>query len=223
MAKENKHPYITSPGILLKTVEQLRKRFPAKLDSDILKKLNLAPNNESIIISTFKFLGIIDEKGDKTQLADTIFSKHIDQDFQKELEKVVKKSYKELFDLRGEDSWNLDRNTLIGFFRNSDNTSALTAQRQASAFETLTQLSGHGRETSSKTSNQEKKVKVNLPKVDKKNKEVKEINTKVENNKNLSPNNLGLTVRIEINLPAQGDQETYDRIFESIKKNLLNG
>jgi hypothetical protein len=30
-------------------------------------------------------------------------------------------------------------------------------------------------------------------------------------------------VRIEINLPADGDQETYDRIFKSIRENLLNG
>jgi hypothetical protein len=35
--------------------------------------------------------------------------------------------------------------------------------------------------------------------------------------------NFGLTVRVEINLPSDGDQETYDRIFRSIKENLLNG
>ena len=34
---------------------------------------------------------------------------------------------------------------------------------------------------------------------------------------------VGLTVRIEINLPAVADQETYDRIFKSIRENLLNG
>jgi len=33
----------------------------------------------------------------------------------------------------------------------------------------------------------------------------------------------GLTVRIEINLPADGDQETYDWIFKSIRENLLDG
>jgi hypothetical protein len=33
---------------------------------------------------------------------------------------------------------------------------------------------------------------------------------------------VGLTVRIEINLPASGDQETYDRIFK-IRENLLRG
>lgn len=33
---------------------------------------------------------------------------------------------------------------------------------------------------------------------------------------------VGLTVRIEVNLPPAGDQETYDRIFRSIRENLLN-
>lgn len=32
----------------------------------------------------------------------------------------------------------------------------------------------------------------------------------------------GLSVRIEINLPADGSQETYDRIFRSIRENLLD-
>ena len=34
--------------------------------------------------------------------------------------------------------------------------------------------------------------------------------------------NVGLTVRVEINLPADGDQETYDRIFKSIRENLID-
>jgi hypothetical protein len=33
---------------------------------------------------------------------------------------------------------------------------------------------------------------------------------------------VGLTVRIEVNLPPAADQETYDRIFRSIRENLLN-
>jgi hypothetical protein len=38
-----------------------------------------------------------------------------------------------------------------------------------------------------------------------------------------SSQRVGLTVRIEVNLPANGDQETYDRIFRSIRKNLIDG
>ncbi|MGA7656764.1 MAG: hypothetical protein WCA96_08305 [Methylocella sp.] len=33
---------------------------------------------------------------------------------------------------------------------------------------------------------------------------------------------MALTVRIEINLPAEASAETYDNIFKSIKANLLN-
>jgi hypothetical protein len=33
---------------------------------------------------------------------------------------------------------------------------------------------------------------------------------------------MALTVRIEINLPAGGTQETYDAIFKSIKANLID-
>lgn len=35
--------------------------------------------------------------------------------------------------------------------------------------------------------------------------------------------NVGLTVRIEVNLPADGNQQTYDNIFRSIRKNLIDG
>ncbi len=33
---------------------------------------------------------------------------------------------------------------------------------------------------------------------------------------------MALTVRIEINLPANGTQDTYDMIFKSIRANLIN-
>lgn len=33
---------------------------------------------------------------------------------------------------------------------------------------------------------------------------------------------IGLTVRVEINLPTDGSKETYDNIFKSIKENLIN-
>jgi len=37
-----------------------------------------------------------------------------------------------------------------------------------------------------------------------------------EHTESNNKNQFGLTVRIEINLPAEGDQETYNRIFKSI-------
>ena len=34
---------------------------------------------------------------------------------------------------------------------------------------------------------------------------------------------LGLSVRVEVNLPTDANQETYDKIFQSIRKNLIDG
>lgn len=111
-------------------------------------------------------------------------------------------------------------------FSSARRDSALTATRQAIAFETLASLSGHGESI---------QVKLQKPKtspaksLETKTKSKTVMSTVPENtddqlrSKFSGTGNLGLTVRIEINLPAQGDQDTYDRIFQSIKKNLLNG
>jgi Family of unknown function (DUF5343) len=135
---------------------------------------------------------------------------------------MVKASYVELFALHGEDAWDLQLDSLISFFRNNDQTSDPVGRRQASTFQALASLSGHGEiATPAKQSPKPKEPK---PKVTK---------AKVDTPK-MSPDpeglslgdklhrDVGLTVRIEVNLPAAADQETYDRIFRSIRENLLN-
>lgn len=221
MAKqETAHPYIPSAGMIVQTFAQLRKMFPPRVDADTLRKLSLAPKNESMVINILRFLDLIDEEGKKTGLAGTVFSKHQDDAFASELEKVVSGAYSDLFETMGPAAWESDRSTLIGFFRVHDETSELTATRQAIAFETLASLSGHGEVV---------KAKVSSAKASAKAAPARKKATKKAQQKSVEPlgfiekGNVGLTVRIEINLPAQGDQETYDRIFQSIKQNLLNG
>jgi hypothetical protein len=216
MSKENRHPYLGSPGILTPVVEQFRNKFPDVVNATILKKLSLASKNESVVITTLRFLGFIDEKGGKTDKANEVFLKHNNEEFQTALSKIVEKSYVELFSTHGKDAWALDREKLIGFFKVSYETSNLTAQRQAITFETLASLSGKikketviGEAKKRNTS----KVKKTSPG------QAKKVSVST-NSQNLN-NEIGLTVRIEINLPAQGDQETYDRIFRSIRENLL--
>lgn len=222
------HPYIPSAGMIVQTFTQLRKMFPSKVDAETLRKLSIAPKNESMVINVLRFLGFIDDESNKTATASTVFQKHDDAAFASALEKVIKDAYKELFQIVGDDAWGADRGTLIGFFRVQDETSALTATRQAIAFETLVSLSGHGEALQVKAPRQ--KTPASKPNETKKVKTRSDISSNKPDGsqdqtiiKSPGAGNLGLTVRIEINLPAQGDQETYDRIFQSIKKNLLNG
>lgn len=217
-----KHPYISTVGSLVQLTKHLRNSFPATVTADTLKKLGLAPKNESYALNILRFLNIIDTDGKKMVQAQKVFALHDDEDFKKQFSDLVKSSYKDLFDLHGDKSWNLDMNQLISFFRTSDQTSSIVGMRQANTFKTLVALSGHGeaREVKAQKSNPKKRVKEKSDK------------SKMSHEQNTNTNeiseafnekrNLGLTVRIEINLPADGNQETYDRIFKSIRENLLN-
>src|SRR5688572_8317959 len=76
-----KYPYISSPGALVKCIEQFRKSFPPTVNAATLKKLSLAPNNESYLINTLRFVGLIDEEGQRTDEARQVFNQHADDAF----------------------------------------------------------------------------------------------------------------------------------------------
>jgi len=118
------HPYASTIPGLLSLLEQLRTSFPASITADTLKKWGIASNNEGPIISVIRFLGLIDKENNKVTENSKAFVQHDDGDFQKLFEPIVKNAYKELFELNQEKAWTLDRNKLIGYFRQSDNTSA---------------------------------------------------------------------------------------------------
>lgn len=204
-----KHPYVTAKGYLIQTIEHFRKMFPSTVTADTLRKLGIAPKNESYVLNTLHFLRLIDQEGNKTELAKVFLVD--DSAFSQEFGKLVRDAYSDLFELHGDDAWGLDRDGLISFFRSSDETSSSVGALQARTFQTLADFSGHG-EMPEQEPTKKKRAKPTPPPV----------------GERISPRpdkaeSFGLTVRIEINLPADGDQKTYDRIFRSIRENLLNG
>jgi len=220
-----KHPY--SPGgagAITTAINQFRNSLPATINADTLKKLGIAPNNESYVINILRFLRVIDLNGNRTKEALSTFSKD-DVEFQAEFGKMIEDAYGELFGLHHEGTWDLPETKLISFFRTTDQTSALTGKRQANTFQTLAGLAGHGQAPT--TVPKAKQPKVQKTKDDKsKETRVKpaapgDIANELVNGSG-GKRDVGLTVRIEINLPQAADQETYDRIFRSIRENLLN-
>lgn len=224
----NKYPYVPSAGPLVKTVSHLRKSFPREVTADTLRKLGVAPKNESYVINVLRFLGIIDDEGKKVEAKAKPFVQHQDEAFAAEFGKVVREAYEELFELHGDSAWMQERNGLTQFFRTTDHSSDVVGTRQAGTFSALAALSGHAEVPASKTSPAVRKPK---PPSDDNNKAKPArdqstssgISSFGNGNTGGGQQSVGLTVRIEVNLPASGDQETYDRIFQSIRKNLLNG
>lgn len=223
----NTHPYISGAGNVAQMIARLRKAFPASINAETVKKLGLAPNNESYVINVLQFVGVIDAEGKKTPEAAKVFSHHKDEEFAQSFGALVENAYSSLFDLHGKQAWELDNNGLVTFFRHSDQTSEAIGKRQASTFKILANLSGHGDLPENKTQNPLKAVKPSgSPKVKQKNSPSSPPKLQPEGATQIIQNPgalLGLTVRVEINLPADGSKETYDNIFKSIKENLLGG
>jgi len=222
-----KHPY--SPGgagAITATVTQFRNALPTQISAETLKKLGIAPNNETYIINLLRFLGVIDAGGNKTPAASSAFTKD-DDEFQKELGAMIEEAYAELFKLHQEKAWDLPESRLISFFRTTDQTSAITGKRQALTFQTLASLAGHGNALDAPKLKSTRPAKKAAPKgTDTKlsTSKILEVPAKIgEGTGSRRERDFGLTVRIEVNLPQAADQETYDRIFRSIRDNLLNG
>jgi hypothetical protein len=219
-----KHPY--SPGgagAIAAAVTQFRNALPPKINAETLKKLGIAPNNESYVINILRFLGVIDSEGTKTANAASAFSKD-DEEFQKEFGAMIEAAYSELFNLYHEKTWDLPENRLLSFFRTTDQTSAITGKRQALTFQTLASFAGHGKAPEPKAKQPKQTKEVKPPKREKSARELVETPVTLPDSGNPGQETraFGLTVRVEVNLPPAGDQETYDKIFRSIRENLLN-
>lgn len=214
------HPYISGPGNISQMITHLRKSFPKTISSETVKKLGLAPKNESYVINALQFIGIIDDEGKKTSEATKVFSHHKDDDFSKAFSDLIEKSYSALFDLHGESAWELENDDLITFFRQNDQTSDAIGRRQANTFRVFAGLSGHGELPTIKSS--PKKANSGTTKKAAKKKAAKKQETPPPAD-SIKTKDIGLTVRVEINLPPDGTKETYDNIFKSIKENLIDG
>ena len=221
----NKYPYVASAGPLLRTIDQLRRSFPREVTADTLRKLGIAPKNESYVINILRFLGVIDDEGKKVDTKANAFLQHQDASFAAEFGTLVKEAYEELFELHGDAAWDLDRAALTQFFRTTDHSTDVVGKRQAGTFVTLAGLSGHGQLPDRKEGGPAKKTARPTPagKTKETTKKATTDRVKVHTGNSEATRQVGLTVRIEVNLPAEGDQTTYDRIFRSIRKNLIDG
>jgi hypothetical protein len=214
-----RHPYAPAPGGITSAISQLRNSFPSTVNADTLKQLGIAPKNESYVINVLRFIGAIDKEGKETEEAVTVFSHHSDTDFQKAFEKLVETAYADLFALHKGATWSLSFDKLISFFRSKDRTTALVGRLQAQTFQLLAAFAGHGTVPTAAQPAPKAPVKAR-PAKPKPEKPAPSVTR--EQSGNGSARDFGLTVRIEVNLPPAGDQETYDRIFRSIRENLLN-
>lgn len=217
-------PYASS-GSIAKALVQFKKSFPAIVNANTLKKFAIAPNNESYVISVLRFLGFIDDDGKRVE-GNISFFFGDEKAFAPGLEGILRVAYKPLFDDFGDTTLDMQKDELVPWFRATDKSSASVGVRQASTFIGLAGMAGHGAPPN--LGNGGTKLAAGQPKAKPaiaKNQKVQEL---VSDDYRQKPkpqltSDFGLSVRVEINLPANGDEETYDAIFRSIRRNLIEG
>lgn len=225
------YPY-TSGGTLAKTIAQFRQSFPPVVKASTLKKLSIAPNNESYVINVLRFLGFIDDEGNRRD--DNVgYFYGADDAFQKGLEAALREAYKSLFDDFGDAALDKSRDDLVPWFREADKSSQTVGGRQATTFTALAALAGHGEvptipvPTASSgngatTRANRTNPKASMPPTKPRKPEAQLAHTPEKTPLDVGGAEVGLTVRIEVNLPAGADESTYDAIFRSIRKNLID-
>ena len=203
-------------------IEKLRKNFPQSVTSKTVQQYGLAKNNESSVINALQFIGVIDDQGNPIEQNKEVFLYTKDEQFHEGFSKLIKEAYSQLFTTFGDSAWTLNETELLSFFRPTDNTSELIGKRQAKVFQMFAALSGKIEPPTTrtrKTSANSEKPKKNLPKKSPADKS----KTSVENSSNSPFDQLGMSIKIDVNLPSDASRETYDNIFRSIRENLING
>lgn len=222
------YPYTVTIAGLISTIRQLRSAFPSQLAPDTLKKWGIAPNNETYVLHILRFLGIIDDEGKKTTDNAKVFSEHDDEAFAKRFEGLIRKAYEGLFETFGDKAWDLERNRLIAFFRAADDTSARVGLQQAATFQALAGLAGHGPPPAEAKTTPVRPRKALPERQAPRNQRAASASGASAVVPPVTPpaaptaRGAALTVRVEINLPVTDDQDVYDKIFRSIRANLLN-
>jgi hypothetical protein len=216
------YPYVNGSAALVTFLAKLRAAFPATVTVDTLKKMGLAAQNETYIINTLQFLGLIGEDGAKNAGAAKWFAGNAST-YASGMEAAIRSSYKDLFETHGDNAWVLPRADLVTFFRMSDGTSEIVGTRQAQAFEALAAQASK-RETvpvtrasaSTRTNGKAPPPsKRTAPKAD-----AAPATTAKEQSGRMP--DLGLSVRIELTLPSTDDPKVYDALFKSMRENLID-
>lgn len=221
------YPYVSGAAGLVKTFEQLRKNPPASIDAAWFKRFGIASANESYIITILRFIGIYDDEGKRVE-ANSEFLYGDNDKFASGLEQRLLDSFAPLFADHGEAAWSESKEDLTRWFRVTDKTSEVTGGRQAATFLNLAALAGHGdvptiaAGSSNRGSKAAKKSTAPTKKAATKPEAKVAEGEKMVLDAPADADRLGLTVRIEVNLPADGTPENYDAIFASIRRHLID-
>ena len=204
-----KIPYAHNDGNLKKflTEKLPEANIPQKVNKKYFETLGYTSSNDRPIIGVLKFLGIIDSSGNPTQvyrdLRDSTKAKKV-------LGEQIRKSYTELYSVYP-DAHNRDDEAIANVLRSNSDASKATIAMTVRTFKTLSELADFSNE------NYEASTSNSIPDDN----HTPSISKRID--AGLSGDSaIVLNVNIQLTLPETTNYEIYDKLFESLRKNLLD-
>jgi len=218
-----KHPYISGPKNIGLIINQLRSSFPSKVTVETIKKFRIAPKNERYLIHALKFTKIIDSDGAPVSQNKNIFFCQNETDFQTGFAEIIKEAYSELYDKYSENMWALTDSDLIQFFREADHTTDKVGKRQAGVFKAFSALSGKIELSTKGTKPSPRDASKPRRTTSPARRAAEKVEQSTKPSSNSIVEHLGMSIKIDVNLPSEASKETYDHIFKSIREHLIDG
>ncbi|SRR6266566_3499851 len=196
-------PYLTKTSAIKDFLEKIHETgVPAKIDQTYLPTIGFTSSNDRPLIPLFKFLGFLDKTGKPTELYQKYRAK---KDASKILAKAIKDAYSGLFTTYP-DASKRDVEALSDYFRTTTGKGTAVVKAVVSTFKALCEnadFSTHGEIV------EEEKVE--------------EVVTKKKTGRTSisigeSPT---ITINIQLQLPVTESDTFYDKLFASLRKNLL--
>lgn len=195
-----KYPYSVSPNRLKDFMQKLPiLGFLDKITQEKLMSLGYKSNNDRAIIPILRFIGFLDAEGRTTE----VYKKYrIKSQSGAVLATALRQAYSELFDTYP-DAQNKDTEALRDFFTPAVEAGEAVLANTVNTFKAMSDIADFEGES--------EEITVGTPK------------SPVDVKKITIPQGSGVTVNvnIQIQLPPSENSEVYDKIFESLKKHVL--
>ncbi|MDI9643412.1 MAG: DUF5343 domain-containing protein [Archaeoglobales archaeon] len=202
-----KYPYVTVSGKLKGFFSKIQETGePHKVTQKWLESIGFKSSNDRYILHLLKDLGFVDSNGVPTDLWKKYRNKELAP---KVLAEAIKNAYKQLFDTYP-DAYRKDKEALRNFFASETGLSERTVERIIQTFKALCELADF-REVEDRGTLKEESPHT----VDAAHRPVQMTDVPAKG--------VTINVNIQLQLPATSEEEIYDKLFRSLKRNLLSG
>jgi hypothetical protein len=199
------YPYTTVPGRIRAFLETIRSAsVPDKANRAWLPKIGFNSSNDRTLLSVLKFIGFINERGNPTDR----WKEYRRANHAEVLGEAVRDAYNSLF-IVYDDAGSRSTNELKDFFRAETESAEGTVSKMVDTFNALCRMSSFAPgKASAFEAIQDEKFSLQL----------KDVGHAAKSKR--FPSDRNITININLNLPATGDEEIYAKIFRALKEHL---